>query len=276
MICSASTESDTYATQPGAVPTTVSAMGIWTPDDAAFYLRNGFRGLEWPSIADPNFSNVKVLIHLDRKGQNGNLRMLPVSASPNDCDAYEVVDQGVAGMAQLAHRRAGLYSFLCVGASYVLHNINNSLSLSTGHITAEGFVYPTAAGADQAIWDFRTSGADATRPYIRLSGGKLALTINAVDKIIDSSTISINAWHHFAWCRDTVAGNSYLYLDGVSLGSFADTTNYSTTSSVHMGSHVTVAGPFSGTIDEFRLTLGSARYPGGTTFTVPSVPFPDY
>jgi hypothetical protein len=266
-----------------SIPNSVYAPGIWTPDDIAHQLQHEMRGLQWPPMNDPNFANVVTLIHMNEHGVNANLRMLPASRNPNDSDAYESVGGGGVAALRKQTRQFGIYSFTGASNSRINHNTNNPIALSTNAITAEGWFYTSTTGTSRVMWDFRTSSGDTVRPMIYCDGTggganlKLALFRNGANIITSAGNVSVNTFHHFAWCRDTGAGNSYLYLDGVSQGTpIADATNYGSTSSCQIGNDVILATPWSGFLDEYRLTVGAARYPGGTTFTVPSAPFPDY
>lgn len=260
----------------GDIPTSTFASGIYTPDDASFYLTQQFQGTNWPTIADPSFSNVKTLIHMDEHSANGNVRMLPPSASPNDGDALEGLT-GNGGALFRATRKFGLYAWQGIAVAQLRHNINTNITVGTGDVTAEGWVYLNNSTGVGVIWDMRTGVGDTVHNLLRTNAGKLSLFRNGLVVVEDTNVMSNAVWHHFAWCRDTVAGKSYLYLDGVSVGTPAtDATNYTASGNYHIGLSVATANPLAGFLDEFRLTVGTARYSGGTTFTVPVLPFPDY
>lgn len=249
-------------------------MGVWAPDDAAYYINQRFRGTEWPGPSDPSFASVAVCCHINRKGStNGNMRMLPPSRAPNDCDGYENTNLTVSGMVQ-GKRVTGLYGWQGGTNSAILtHNVSNALVFGTGDLTAEGWLLTNVAPTG-GLWDFRASTADAVRPDINMVTGKLGLFFSNAQQITAAAAVSTGVWHHFAWCRSS--GTSFLYLDGVSVGSVADAVNYGNCASCAIGNNVAGSAAGAQFVDEYRLTLGVARYPGGTTFTVPSLPFPDY
>lgn len=260
------------------IPTTTQAAGLWTPSQAAFYMNNNFQGLDWPTLADPSYANVPFLIHMDEHDPNGNLRMLSWAANPNDGDAFENLGNATAtGIGRWSTRKFGIYSWQSAASCVIDHNQNTAVTIGTGNATAEGWCYLTSTTGIGALWDWRSGAGDTVHPLFRTNVGKLSFFKNGVAVVEDTSAMSTNTWHHWAWCRDTVAAKSYIYLDGVSVGTpAADTTNYTTMTTLRIGNNITIANPFVGFLDEFRLTVGTARYPGGTTFTVPSTPFPDY
>lgn len=97
-----------------------------------------------------------------------------------------------------------------------------------------------------------------------------------------TTNFSADTWHHIAEVCDS--GTSRLYVDGVQEASNAASIDHSsngTTQRVVIGGNV-IASPsvplgsrgFDGWISSFRVTKGVCRYPDGTTFTVPTLPFP--
>lgn len=277
----ASTQVDAYgdSDQPGNIPTATAADGIWMPNWASYHLNNGFHGLEWPTLPDPYFASVVVCWHANWKGTGqGNTRMLPPSRSPVDCDGFETVPQVAAGLGQY-NRKGGLYSLK--GNGRVIHNVSNNATLGSGAFTLEGWCYCTDNTVQSTIWDWRGTSTANVQPLIYLNGTAPNvghLTYNrgggGGDLIIDAAALTTNTWHHFALCRDS--GTIYLYKDGVSVGNKADATNFTAANTIRIGMNTPGTFPWRGFLDEFRATPGVARYPGGTTFTVPAVPFPDY
>ena len=65
-----------------------------------------------------------------------------------------------------------------------------------------------------------------------------------------------------------------LYLNGSRVYTTTFTGSVSTsTSAVTVGANASGADPFTGYMDDIRITKGLARYTG-TTYTIPSAPFP--
>ena len=78
-------------------------------------------------------------------------------------------------------------------------------------------------------------------------------------------------WHHIAYVRDS--GTYRLYIDGVQRGTgTGGGTVASNLARFDVGdAHQGAGAPhFNGYLSNLRFTIGSARYPSGTTFTVPT------
>lgn len=99
---------------------------------------------------------------------------------------------------------------------------------------------------------------------------------------IDSAAPSTATWYHIAAVRDLAGGdNIRLYRDGVQVASVAITgaINVPAVPCV-VGALWNISSPaassyFNGWMDDLRITKGVCRYPAGTTFTPPTVVFPD-
>lgn len=126
---------------------------------------------------------------------------------------------------------------------------------------APGFIPNTCPGNSLAI----TSGI-----------GPETTAANLIGVGINRVTTGSGSWRHTALSR--VAGVSYAYLDGILLGSAADTTNYP--AQIYTVFNGTAAGTISsrnmsGYIDDLRITVGTGRY-SGSTLILPTRQFPTY
>ena len=142
-----------------------------------------------------------------------------------------------------------------------------SLAFGTGDFTIEWWMYATAVGTNQYIFDWRASGA--TILAYSMSATQLDVYVGT------NSAITIDAhldmWAHIAIVRS--AGVVTVYRDGVAKGSFSSSTNLPKTGLI-IGQRFQIDGVnFAGYIDDFRVTKGVARYVAN--FTPPALPFPD-
>jgi hypothetical protein len=103
------------------------------------------------------------------------------------------------------------------------------------------------------------------------------LNILGSDLIIQGGTtgISTGVWMHVAFVRE--GGTLRAYVDGVQRASGATAASIPSlaTDKIRIGENFNGNGDFNGWIDDIRLTKGTCRYPGGTTFTPPTEAFPD-
>jgi hypothetical protein len=90
------------------------------------------------------------------------------------------------------------------------------------------------------------------------------------------SDVSNPGWHHAAFVRD--GGSLRLYVDGVQIDSEACsgamTNSPSQLAIGNWGDAIEATESWKGWLDEFRMSKGICRYPGGTTFTPAARAFP--
>jgi hypothetical protein len=88
------------------------------------------------------------------------------------------------------------------------------------------------------------------------------------------ASLQSNTWHHVAIARS--GSSNRLYVDGSQVGStITDSTSWvANPTAVWIGSQA-AGTSMNGFLDEFRITVGSARGYTGATITVPTAAFPD-
>jgi hypothetical protein len=120
------------------------------------------------------------------------------------------------------------------------------------------------------IFDFRPTGSEPW-PALYLHSGdsyKLQYHVNAAVRITGGA-ISTNTWYHIALVRS--GSTTTLYLDGVSQGTWTDSTSFAA-SPLRIGGYSNSNGyGFSGYLDEFRISKGVARW--SSDFTPPARPY---
>jgi len=104
---------------------------------------------------------------------------------------------------------------------------NACFNVGTGNFCIEFWMYLTALpGSTGYVIDTRSGGADsAVSPLIYInSSGSVKWHTNNIDRI-SSANLSATTWYHISFCRNS--GTLTMYVDGVSAGTWADSTNYS-------------------------------------------------
>jgi hypothetical protein len=224
---------------------------------------------------DRNFSNVSLLLHGD--GTNGSTTITDSSPSPKTVTAV--------GNAQIstAQSKFGDASIAFDGNNDYLDSSDASLALSTGNFTIELFVNragnPSTSTATSSLFDFRTSEPSVNaHAYIQGSSAGQALRftyyVNGVDRIISSTQATTGVWRHLAIVRNNSV--TTMYIDGVSEGTWADASNYTSSTLRVSGRFAAISGNFlslNGYIDDLRITNGVARYTAN--FTPPTAAFAD-
>jgi hypothetical protein len=143
-------------------------------------------------------------------------------------------------------------------------------AFGTGDFTVEGWFYSTSIAAQQTLFDFRP--AESNGAYLLVSvktTGAVMVYVSTAERIVSPANMFyVNAWHHVAVQRKS--GTTYLLVDGMLCGSWADTTNYLVGSvyGLRVGQSAFAAAPENlvGNADGIRITKGVARH------TLPTVP----
>ena len=89
--------------------------------------------------------------------------------------------------------------------------------------TVEGWIYSSSSGGNKIIIDTRPTGATSPGWVIYLASDILTFYYSATI-LTSASTISTNAWNHFAFVRN--GSNFKLYVNGVESDSDTSTTVY--------------------------------------------------
>lgn len=146
---------------------------------------------------------------------------------------------------------------------------NPALGMGSGDFTIEAWIYPTTVSPTyQGI--FSTTGTSSSDIQVQLNNNLLRFTSYTAQIAITTTTISANVWTHIAVCRS--GGTTYLYINGNLGGSGADSTNW-VANPANIGAIFNSSYPFSGYMDDFRITNGFARY--RYNFTPPAAQFPN-
>jgi hypothetical protein len=96
----------------------------------------------------------------------------------------------------------------------------------TGPWTVEMWYYPiTSLAGTRVLWSQQFA---SRRFWIYLSNGQLVWQVNNNPSIITSLSVTLNAWNHIAFVRNTATSTATFYLNGVACGSTSSTATYVT------------------------------------------------
>jgi hypothetical protein len=224
---------------------------------------------------DPDFANVSLLLHGD--GTNGSTTIVDSSPSPKTVTAF--------GDAQIstAQSRFGGASIVFDGSGdYLSATPDADYAVGTGDFTVEAWIYPTSfpityntVAATRGL----AGNINAWSWSVKDDGTLMVYTSNFAYQGTDTGAVALNTWSHVALVR---SGTSLqVYVDGVAnratpatvANDFTDETLWiGTTGGVATGGG-SGGDPFTGYIDDLRITKGVARYT--SNFTPPTAPFPD-
>ena len=216
-----------------------------------------------PVPLDPYRSNVSLLLHGD--GANGSTTITDNSPTPKTVTA--------AGNAQIstAQSKFGSSSVRFFGGRLVAPVID----------LRSDFTLETWAYADNPSGGVRAVAGNWKNEQLLLvqSGANLELywfPFSAGSPLITSAGLVAGQWQHLACTRQ---GTTFrVFISGSVVGTATNSqTASASTASFLVGSYPAAdgssTGPYSGHLDDFRLTVGIARYTAN--FTPPAAAFPD-
>ena len=220
---------------------------------------------------DAAYSLVSLLLHCD--GANGSSAFVDSSSVPKSVFASN------GAVVSTAQSKFGGASLSLSSGAFLSVADHEGLGVATGDFVIEMLVYPTSLSSAAILFN-KENGTAAGYPYqayVTPAGGVVFRSYtSAVSELFTVTTasgkVSVNVWTHLAFVR---YGSVFsVYVDGVLSGSatYAGVLPENQWP-LTIGAYSNAAYPFTGFIDEFRMTKGAARYTGG--FSVPSAPFPD-
>ena len=145
---------------------------------------------------------------------------------------------------------------------------HSDFTFGTGDWCIEGWFLRKAlsgTGNISYIFDFRYASNDDDRPYAYIDGSNDIQwgMDNSGNKITSSSSISLNTWFNLAIARSS--GTTTMYLNGSSVGSWSDSTDYAVGRPWFFEYPQSNAYCLNGYATELRISKGAARYTGNFT-----------
>lgn len=258
---------------------TVFAVGKYYPADATLIYNGHISGIRFTNSAlyTQNFS---LPDSPPQPVDNVSLLMNFTAAAVFDTTAKNNLLTTSATSLSNAQAKFGATGMSFSGSSSLELPFNsNAVAFGSGDFTIEAWVYPTLQSGTQTIFYGQGDG-------VSVSGSSLVCYISASavnsDIYCGSSPYSVaspnppaNKWSHIAYVRN---GSTWrTYLNGVQVASAAVSGTMNVGTATHrpkIGVVAASSSPFTGYIDEFRITKGVARYT--SSFNPLTVPFPSY
>jgi len=210
-------------------------------------------------------SQVSLLLH--GGGANGSITIVDSSPSPKTVTAV--------GNAQISTTdpKFGTGSIFLGGTGdWLTTPANAGFAFGTADFTVEGWLKPAVVtAADRVIFDSRATSADTGIAFFIDPNGRLNSFQGTLRANSGLLLLTSNVWQHFAYVR--AAGVLYVYIGGSLGGSVSFTTNLTSPGTVRIGVRQDDTLPYSGYIDDLRITKDVARYTAN--FTPPTAAFAD-
>jgi hypothetical protein len=149
----------------------------------------------------------------------------------------------------------------------------------TNTFTIDCWVYPTVGSVTAKLLSTRTGDGWELLWYNNKFGFEGFGSCNTSGQKLTTDTFALNNWYHLAWVSDV--SQQRFYVDGVLKFTTAYSYTWSVQGDLAIGqSNGSYTEPFTGYMNDLRVTIGVARYPTGTVgnniFTPPTIPYKSY
>jgi len=165
-----------------------------------------------------------------------------------------------------AQKKFGDSSLLLDDATtdYLSIPTSTEFGFGTGAFTVECWIRPDDVSAgDRHIFDTRDSGADANAGRLYIATNQVRFNIGGSDVVTSgATTLSADTWYHIAITRSGT--DLKLFVDGSEAGSTTNSNDLGSTKRLFIGANFAGSNPFSGHIDEFRVS-NTGRYTAAFT-----------
>ena len=213
------------------------------------------------TLGDLHFPKVRLLLPLD--GSNG---ATATSDSSNDNRTITFVSSATIATAQSKFGGSSLY--IPDGSSRITTPGTSSMN-AAGDFTMEVWIYNSSSNDYPTLLENGASSNSLAIYLANTASSQVLRMWNNGSATNFSSTLPQNEWYHFALVRS--GSTVKLYVNGT-----ADSTTRSDSNSyafgsntLHIGGHPSLTSyGFQGYLDDFRLTIGLARYT--SNFTPPA------
>lgn len=213
------------------------------------------------TVGDVHFPKVKLLLPFD--GSNG---ATATSDSSNDNRTITFVSSATIATAQSKFGGSSLY--IPNGSSRITTPGTSTMN-AAGDFTMEVWIYNSSSNDYPTLLENGASSNSLAIYLANTASSQVLRMWNNGSATNFSSTLPQNEWYHFALVRS--GSTVKLYVNGT-----ADSTTRSDSNSyafgsdtLHIGGHPSLTSyGFQGYLDDFRLTIGLARYT--SNFTPPT------
>jgi len=245
-------------------PTTSVATGVWALNE----VQRAVLGGTWPSAVqiDPYFEYNTLLLH--GNGTNGAQNNTFLDSSTNN---FTITRNGNTTQGTFTPYGDNWSNSSFSGSNYLTYNPGATAAFGTGDFTVEAWVFATdalASGDNPYICDTRGGGGAWSFSWNYNGTSNPWQLAWANSSVLQSSTsMNINTWNHCAYVRSGTTGT--LYLNGVSVGTWTDSYNYSASvTSITIGRRNSLNSGtqyLPGYLSNFRIVKGTAVYTSAFT-----------
>ena len=222
-------------------------------------------------VGDPYFYLTTFLLPGNGTNNGTNNTFADSSTNAYTVTRYGNATQGTASPFSLT----GWSNYFDGTGDYLTVADNAALQMGSGNFTIEYWWYPNSIANYQNPIDKGYTGTGALLLQTGNGDGRIIVYASGSAVITASTAVTVNAWNHMALVRN---GTSLvLYLNGVSVGSATNSTNFNSTATLGIGATATAPGgggvgsfPIVGYLSNLRFVKGTAVYTAA--FTPPTAP----
>jgi len=255
-------------TKSPVIPTTTSAPGIWTLEQALQYIKAG----TWPGILtpDPFFEYVTML--LPGNGTNGGQNNTFLDSSTNN---FTITRNGNTTQGTFSPYGSNWSNYFGgVSGNYLApQSATSSVAFGTGNFTFECWLNADSTSGNNFVLDARSSGTQNNLCLLIQNGSWLWQYAGSNIISTSSGMITVGTWNHVAFVRNS--GTLSLYVNGSLITSVSDSTNYAAAAAAGRpgiaGGGFNTTEIFKGYISNLRIVVGTAVYT--SAFTPSTTPF---
>lgn len=206
----------------------------------------------------------KLLLHFN--GANGSTTISNECKSPL---AGRTIANNNTTISTAQSKFGGASALFNGTSSYLALNDHSDWNFSGGTWTIDAWIRIDSLSGERTVFSQRTDAANNLRGFVK-ADGSLSLAVENSGTITSltsgAGAITANNWHHVAFVEN---GNDYfLFVNGTKVASLVSAVrpaDYSGMLAIGYTDLADETAPFSGYLDEFRLSKGSARWTNGFT-----------
>lgn len=146
---------------------------------------------------------------------------------------------------------------------------NDAYEIADQDFCIEGWVYYNTHNDHNHIIDYRTNSGQASVMMYSSADGILHLYVSAADRL-SSRVLSTGVWYYIALARR--GGVTRLFVNGEIDDEWIDATTYLNPGALNIGINYLLGNPLDGQMEDWRLTIGEARYTAD--FAIPTTDLP--
>jgi Concanavalin A-like lectin/glucanases superfamily len=199
------------------------------------------------------------------------LHFEPIYGVFNDSSPFNVSNTSSSNISLSSGAKFGNYSASFAGTGFLGYgSVGGTGAIgNTGNFSID--LWFNNSGNNTGFLIGASVGTAVLAPRIYVNSGTISYRSSSIGSNLITTSFTPNVWNHVALSR--LNGTATLYLNGVSVGTYTDTQNYSQASwNLYVGKGNSGTGNYyTGLVDEVRVFKGYSPYSGN--FTPSTVPY---